>query len=162
MNHKLKRSHLGSPIIYQNDSRRMRHLTQDGNNCGQTCVAMVSGKSIGRVDELMDNSHGTHRSDLKLACMVLGVPVVGGWSSKRCYPGNRWPPTCLMRVTQGGEGHIIVRHDNMFYDPHGTSFYRLPDKYIFSEYLKIESVMVWVELNKGKYQGDSLILCKAG
>ena len=161
MTRKLERSSLGSPIIYQNDFRRMRHLTQDSDNCGQTCVAMVSGKSIEQVGELMDNEHGTYTVNLKLACLALGVPVVGIWSSKRCFRDNPWPPTCLMRVLDRAAGHIIVRHGNIFYDPHGTSFYNLPDKYEFQEYLKIESVFVWVEMSNGKYQGDSLILCKA-
>ncbi len=158
---KLERSSLGSPIIYQNDRRRMKHLEQDGKNCGQTCVAMVSGKSLKQIEELMDNEQGTFRVNLKLACLALGVPVVGSWSDKVCYPDNPWPSTCLMRVTDRGQGHIIVRHGNMFYDPSGTSFYKLPDNYEFQEYLMIESEFVWVEMSEGKYQGDSLILCKA-
>ena len=158
----IEKHYLGLPVIFQNDSRRMKHLIQDGDNCGQTCVAMVSGKSIKEVEDLVENKHGTYLSNLKLACMVLGVPIVGQWSSKKCYPGNLWPPTCLMLVTtrRSERNHLIVRHGNMFYDPNGGSFYKLPDKYEFCEYLGIETVSVWVDIDEGKHMAESLIVCK--
>lgn len=155
----LVKSYLGSPIIYENDSRRMRHLIQDKSNCGQVCVAMVSGKRIEEVEALI-SSNGSQRSDLTLACLALGVPIKGGWTDKRCYPGNPWPPTCLMRVLcKSGGGHILVRFGNWFLDPNGPEFYRLPDEYEFNSYLEIESIMVWVSKGANKYQGDGLIIC---
>lgn len=98
----------------------MRHLRQDSlKNCGQTCLAMLTRRSVRRVEWEMNKCAGTRFPDLRnyLWTTNWDVGVFERWSGRR-WPTN--PPvggTALALCHRGRDRHWVVLHRGMVFDP---------------------------------------------
>lgn len=95
------------------------------NNCSQTCLAMISGRSISEVERLAGSRCAMNNGEKIQALSRLGIVNSGVFAD---YQGNL-PPFALVRIARrknsGGHrsektvkvGHLIVWYQNQFYDP---------------------------------------------
>ncbi len=92
-----------------------KHLQQIGPTCGQTCLAMISGKTVEEVYEMVNNSsEGMTTGELhhwanELGIRIKAVTVTSPW------PGPV-PLNCLVLLKK----HVIVRFNGIYYDPNKT------------------------------------------
>jgi len=91
--------------------------------CGQACVAMVAGITLGESILLFGHSHGTRTREL---IRVLNCQSPGGikcaWGRlKRLRCRNSWPQRAIIKEIFGPIGkrrsHWILLWDGHFYDP---------------------------------------------
>lgn len=95
----------------------MTHLRQTrGSNCGQTCVAMLTGNKIARV-EVMIGRGGTWFSDLRDAMHRLGWDLGSFQRSRGEVPRRK--SLVLVRIGKGSKrGHwVAVAHGGIVHDP---------------------------------------------
>ena len=108
----------------------MTHLTQDKEyNCSQTCVAMLSNKSIREIEEIVGHDIGIDVFDLNHICKKVSVRV-GKWKDKKSI---FFPLNCIVHVVNRKDpnvGHAIIRKNGKFLDPNGTTYYIIPRKYL--------------------------------
>lgn len=140
--------------------RKLRQGSSD-ETCGQTCLAMILGRTCQQICEFMKNFGGTDRDELRQAAINLGIPVIGPWTGfdidnplTYTYPGNPLPPDCIVRYERpnAGHSHIIIRHDNMFYCPDThKEFYDIPP-YI-THYLKYETRTIKYRIPENELRG---------
>lgn len=106
-------------------AHQLRHIKQDkDSNCGQTCVAMLTGKSIKKVEEWMNRYGRTKTHDIVFALREHGYDVpfmqltrcIGDWASG-------FPYMCIIKMTWkdltkgSNDSHWIVKRGNEVYDP---------------------------------------------
>lgn len=101
-------------------------------NCGQTAVAMLTGKTIQEIEKVYGHKTATYPWQHMEAVKKLGFyPDERGFQK---YTGQELPPLALVRVcylkrTRGGgfstsgktkrSGHLVLWTNNQFYDPNG-------------------------------------------
>lgn len=105
----------------------MNHIQQnERNNCGQTCVRMITGNSLSDVEKLMDKRGLSRTSDLKKAIIlfyaVSDVMIMTKHRYKYLYDEQRVPVPCVCMVRPKDSkykhrGHWIVLYDKYVYDP---------------------------------------------
>jgi len=128
----------------------MKHLTQDKEyNCGQTCVAMISNKSIRDIENIVGHDSGMNIEDLITICNFLKISVGKEWIRKRY---RKWigryllPMNCFVfivfkdsEVFENKEiGHLVIRNKGKFLDPNGNQFYLFQKRHRVKAYLKIK------------------------
>jgi len=122
----------------------MKHLKQDkGYNCTQTCLAMMSNKSIREVENIVGHDESMDIvMDVINTCEKLNIPVDEGWVDIKpnLIYSHFYPSNCFVFVRNRCNrlnGHMIVRYNNKFYDPNGMTYRFLLRRYIFMAYLEI-------------------------
>lgn len=124
----------------------MKHLEQDKeDNCGQTCIAMVSYKSIRDIENVVGHDKGMNMKETILACKCLGISIGKKWVMKKWGKKiGRYllPFNCFILVIYKYKnkvyGHLIVRNKGKFLDPDGKESYFLKKHYIIKGYLRIK------------------------
>lgn len=131
------------------------------SNCGQTCIAMVTGKSIAEVERAFGGvCGGTRYGGVTFSGQQVSVLKLFGVKCADQYvsvPANRdfaaLPKTALVRLAflkrSGGRlsktktkrtGHLVVWHEGKVYDPNGYAI--LPEMVrpdmVIERYLPIE------------------------
>ena len=111
----------------------MKHLRQpEGSSCcGQTCVAMVTGKSLYNVTSVFGD-HGTHYTTLRSA-----IVSVGGWKyglgpiilarGKNGIPRRGTYIAKAIWSRKPHASHFIVVHHGRVYDPGWDTPVKLDD-----------------------------------
>ena len=102
-----------------------RHLQQPERSrvCGQTVVAMITGRSVEEVCQLIGKTGTTKLSDIKKALEHFGVKVGYPVRYNNRLKKNRpqLPEFCLIRLkrTSGrkASGHLTFYYKGTFYDP---------------------------------------------
>ncbi len=111
----------------------MIHLTQepDSNNCGQVCLAMITDKSVARVQRVMGFCHpmkgATRTKDLIRALKRLDFNTL---KNKLTRLRNTWDDAQKLPLLKDGyyilkmtfisktnHGHWVVLKDGWIYDP---------------------------------------------
>jgi hypothetical protein len=98
---------------------------RNSNLCGQTCVAMVTEKTVEKICGMIGHSHSTRTAELAQVLEWFGFPCEN--ELRRIRKGGRIPSNCLLKVTfrmKGGDGrrpirrsHWMLRWDGRTYDP---------------------------------------------
>lgn len=85
--------------------------------CGQTCLSMITGKSIDEICEELGKFWTTHLdSDLQSFLERNGYKTKLVGSGKIEF--DEIPNDSLVRICfPSGNGHIIIKHDDKYYDP---------------------------------------------
>lgn len=105
-------------------------------NCGQTAVAMLTGKSIKEVERVYGHGHTTFLFE-----HYKNLPKLGAYVDERGYmepskPGFKVPETGFLRLgflkQSGGNlstsgklkkcGHFVAVYKGRIYDPNGMSY----------------------------------------
>lgn len=100
-------------------------------NCGQTCVAMLTGKTIAEVEQVYGHGHETYPSE-----HIKAVTALGCYADERGFvdyeDGMALPEVALVRIgyrkrnpKTGGYsksktkrlGHLVVWANGQFYNP---------------------------------------------
>lgn len=104
-------------------------------NCGQTAVAMLSGKSISEIERVYGHGHTTFLIEHIAACKQLGFnPDPNGFVPY--VSGSELPATALIRMAyfrryRGKKastgktkrrGHLVLFSNGIFYDPIGHTY----------------------------------------
>ena len=106
---------------------RIAHLKQDKeNNCGQTCIAIITGMRVREVEKKMNRFSRTKTHDLVYALQGYGF-TVPKHQLTRCdskYPWEtNFPELCIVKITYEdsetgkSDSHWIVKHGIYIYDP---------------------------------------------
>ncbi len=135
-------------------------LTQTKGNCSQTCLAMLSKRSIAEVSAIMHVEEGSYANEIFLTCKLLGIPIIGDWVYD--FDIDDIPVNCLLSVEQkhSDSRHLIVRVGNTYLDPHGIEYYHLPRMYKTVKFLAFETELVWVDRGPDGYsRGGSVVDC---
>ena len=97
----------------------MNHQLQNkSTNCGQTCVAMITGKSIDEIEFVLGHPGGTRTADLKKLLATYGFKT--GARRELWKWGERLPDLCILNMQIIGIKnctHWAVYHDGYVYDP---------------------------------------------
>lgn len=108
---------------------RIRHVVQPRGSlsCGQACVAMVAGVSLGAAIRAVGHAHGTHVFELKRALAKLGVECdpsdEGRFVPFRGDPAGL-PPRAILWLRGPADAmktHWAVLWDGRVYDPNGPT-----------------------------------------
>lgn len=108
--------------------------------CGQTCLAMITGKSIKKICKALDNNYTTNiYTDLQEYLNDNGYRALVIYD-KDGIKWNEVPNSSIIRLKKPcGGGHYIVKHNNEFYDP-ATGIVKVFKKdYTISHYLTYEN-----------------------
>ena len=124
----------------------MEHLTQDRlNNCGQTCIAMVSNRSIRDIKNMVGHDSGMDIEKVIPVCNHLKISIGGKWVMKiwRKWIGRYLLPfNCFVCVQYKYQNeifsHLIVRNKGKFLDPNGKQYYCFLKYHVVKAYLKIK------------------------
>lgn len=122
-------------------------IKQEKQNCAQTCLAMLSGHSIREIEILVGRENGLSLESIKLACMLLRIPIVGQWTSdpwKHPWGERQYPVDCILYVRKDRNAtktHVVICQGNMIYDPNGEKYHcgRLYEHWEFLEYLEFQT-----------------------
>jgi hypothetical protein len=102
---------------------KLKHLAQTRKgNCGQTVVAMITGRPIEEIEEVMGKKGGTRTADLKKALHHYGWKT--GKRLRPCHPYKDKPPLTIVSVRSARmsrpkikNSHWIIKHNHTIYDP---------------------------------------------
>lgn len=109
-------------------SRTLKHLQQPDNSnlCGQTCVAMITGRPLQDVIDVIGRG-GTHftgsrKANLQKAFTALGKgtlgPVIQLRSTTEGQPPMKGTYIVRIRWSQKPQrSHFVVLHNGVVYDP---------------------------------------------
>jgi len=111
----------------------LKHVRQNGLNCGQACIAMVTGKTLQQIIRYVGSADGLQAGYIAQIVSELGLQTV----KKDIYrsfdrhdglkiPLEEIPDNCLL-LTHGSSSdtrHMLVCHNNMIFDP--ATNHRLP------------------------------------
>lgn len=96
----------------------MKHLSQDTrNNCGQTCLAMLTGLKVRTVECRMKRTGPTRHKILTAFLRGRGFDVSGFQRWRR--PGIPDEPSAVLMVRQKDvrSGHWVVLRSGQIFDP---------------------------------------------
>ncbi len=97
---------------------RMTHQQQErAGNCGQACVAMITGQAQAAVEKQLRMRGGTHYCDLRRVLKHYGVALGGAVRTRAEFPKLPARAICMTRDRKTKRGHWIVHDDGMIYDP---------------------------------------------
>jgi hypothetical protein len=109
-----------------NEQIKQQYQPLGSTICGQTCVAMVLGISIGEARRQVGKWGRTRAKDLAaaLAKNGCGTRIVPSLRGKARVPrdeimSDRLPDRCILRVKRVGArfSHCVLRWDGRIYDP---------------------------------------------
>lgn len=121
-------------------------------NCGQTAVAMLTGKSIKEVEAVYGHGHATYATEHMRAVERLGcVPDYRGFKKFKVEP--KLPEIALVRMeflkrTRGGystsgktkrSGHLVLWANGYFFDPGGMIYTldTMPKGMVIDQHLEV-------------------------
>jgi hypothetical protein len=102
------------------------------SNCGQTCIAIITGKTVAEAEKAVGHGHATYGKDLIAGVEKLGC-VAGPMISHKTI-GFKIPHTGFLLIgyqkKSGGRissklkkvGHWVVVVDGVVYNPNGTTY----------------------------------------
>jgi hypothetical protein len=127
----------GVATIEGNATKGLKYITmqyvfpklqkQIKSNCAQTCISMLTNKSIKEIEEIICVQEGLHTDMIRLACIHLGVPIIGHWTKEPWdthFDSTRdFPPNCILHAKRkcenGNATHAMLCVSNEIYDPNG-------------------------------------------
>lgn len=115
---------------------------QIDDQCGQTCVAMLTGFTPEDICKFMANEGSSNIKQVEEVCRYLGVPIVGTWKKSRF---RLLPKNCLIMMNYPGLliGHLIVRYKGKYYNTDlddGNGFDKKPKG--ITQYLKFKTKVI--------------------
>ena len=118
----------------------------DSSLCGQTCIAMVAGISLGDAIQRVGKRGGTTGPDLHKALYRIGIPssekmVRLGKQDRvrrKSFDFGALPVRCIAKVRSAGvkKSHWVLVWDRNIYDPYPGY---VPWKYV-SGYIELKEV----------------------
>lgn len=116
----LTRINKNSPYDKENPIRRIekiRYLKQpEAGYCGQTCLAMLAGISVGEVINIM----GSKKWQGSISKVLETLDYFGFSHKPAVYTHGEktgLPKCCIVNVRGSDINHLMVYYDGVFYDP---------------------------------------------
>lgn len=97
----------------------MKHIKQGKNNCGQTCLAMISEQTIEYVAKFLNKKGGTRAADYIKYLEAHDCEVVNK-RFKRCNWDTKLPKLCIIKchnIPKTSYTHVILYCGGVFFDP---------------------------------------------
>lgn len=103
--------------------------------CGQAVLAMLSGKTVDEIIELVGTEKETTLKDMKMALAALDIRFCE--QKRQAQNKEDLPPVCILSLETPRCWHWSLYFDGVFYDPeHGVmdDFCQAKRKYFFEIY----------------------------
>jgi hypothetical protein len=119
----------------------LNHIQQVGNQCGQTCLAMLCNIPVSRVIEIMGKKGATYTTDLVKFLRINRGRLLGLKCPDkliRCKDG-RLPRFCIVKACSPSRrrSHWMLMYDWRLYDPEGDPPVTLTGGWKITSYLPL-------------------------
>ena len=116
--------------------REIRYIQQPTEYlCGQACVAMIAGVSVGDVIRVMNNDQATGKKDIERALDHYGIRQAK--TMTKADKDTPLPPVCILKVLLPRYSLWILFYHEKYYDPEFGLMDKLYCKAKIQSYLEL-------------------------